>query len=83
MTRRDGRTSEGRPDGPSTIADIDAPLTPEQKGNTAFSYHIRKRTSEDLQKDRDAILSTKPADIRFYSKMTKDILEQKAKVLEL
>ena len=61
-----------------TIADIDAPLTPEQKGNTAFSYHIRKRTSEDLQKDRDAILSTKPADIRFYSKMTKDILEQKA-----
>jgi len=60
-----------------TISEIDAPFTPQQKGNVAFSYHFRKRTFEDVQKDRDAILSAKPEDIRAYSKMTKDILEQK------
>jgi len=60
-----------------TISDLDQPLTPEGKGNTAFSYKLRNRTFEKIQKDRDAILSTKPEDIRTYSKMFQDILQQK------
>lgn len=61
-----------------TISDMDSPLTLQQKGNIAFSYHLRKRTMEDVQKDRDDILSAKPEDIKAYSKMIKDILDQKA-----
>lgn len=61
-----------------TVSDLDAPLTIQQKGNTSFSYYLTKRTAADVQKDRDAILSSKPQDIRAYSKMIKDIIDQKA-----
>jgi Zn-dependent M16 (insulinase) family peptidase len=61
-----------------TISDIDAPFTPQQKGNSAFNYYLRKRTLEDVQNDRNAILSAKPEEIKGYSKMIQDILNKKA-----
>ena len=61
-----------------TISGIDQPRTPQQKGGAAFSYYFTKRTFEAIQKDRNSILSAKPEDMRGYSKMIKDILDQKA-----
>lgn len=59
-----------------TIGDIDGPTTVQQKGNSAFRYYITKRTQNEVQKDRDAILSTKASDIKGFSKMVSDILNQ-------
>ena len=61
-----------------TIAGLDTPLTPSQKGERAVSYYFSKISQEDLQSDRDAILSTTAGDINGYAKMMKDILDQKA-----
>ncbi|HES59226.1 MAG TPA: peptidase, partial [Caldithrix sp.] len=41
-----------------TIARIDRPLTPSQKGNAAIQNYFQKSTKEDQQKDREAILAT-------------------------
>ena len=59
-----------------TIARIDQPMTPSQKGAQAASGYFTKRNQEDLQRDRDEILSTTAADIRGFSEMVKDILDQ-------
>ena len=51
-----------------TIADLDVPLTAQQKGNRAFRYYLENTKAEDVQKDRDAVLSTNVSDIKsFYS----------------
>ena len=59
-----------------TISEIDAPYTPQQKGNMALNYYMEKRNLVDIQKDRDAILTANPENIKGYSKMIKDILYQ-------
>lgn len=59
-----------------TIATIDKPLTPSQKGEQAFSYYFSKRTREDVQRDRSAILATTSDDIRSYSKLVEDVIGQ-------
>ena len=61
-----------------TIADMDAPLTPSQKGEQAVSMFFTQRTAADLQKDRDAVLSTQSRDIRGFADMTREVLEQNA-----
>jgi presequence protease len=61
-----------------TISKLDVPLTAQQKGGYAVTYYFSKISQEMLQKERDAILTTKVADITAYSKMIKDILDQKA-----
>jgi len=61
-----------------TIARIDQPLTPSQKGSRAVSNYFTKRKQEDLQRDRDAILSTTAEDIRGFSEMVGKILDQNA-----
>jgi presequence protease len=61
-----------------TIAGIDQPLTPSQKGNLAVKRYFEKTNLELLQKDRDEILSTTQDDIRAMQKMVEDILSQKA-----
>ena len=47
-----------------TIADMDNPLTPSQKGFQAVEYYYENVTPEKLQQGRDAVLSTKVEDIR-------------------
>lgn len=59
-----------------TISGMDAPLTPSQKGDQSYMLYFNKRTKEDVQHDRDAVLSTKVADIRGFSKLVKDVLGQ-------
>jgi len=59
-----------------TIARIDQPMTPSQKGSRAFSDFFTKRKPEDLQKDRDDILTTTSSDIRGFSEMIRKILDQ-------
>jgi Zn-dependent M16 (insulinase) family peptidase len=61
-----------------TIARIDQPMTPSQKGAQAASTYFTKRKKEDLQRDRDAILATTAEDIREFSEMIQKILDQNA-----
>jgi len=61
-----------------TISGMDDPLTPSQKGEQAVTWYFGKRSPEDVQKDRDAVLATRQEDIRGYAKLIKDILDQKA-----
>jgi Zn-dependent M16 (insulinase) family peptidase len=61
-----------------TIANIDQPLTPSQKGNLAVKRFFEKTKLETVQKDRDEILATTHEDIRAMQKMVGDILAQKA-----
>ena len=59
-----------------TIAELDSPLTPSQKGDQAVSVFFSKRTAADVQKDRDAVLATRSEDIRGFAKLVKDIVDQ-------
>jgi presequence protease len=59
-----------------TISGMDSPLTPSQKGDQAYMHYFNKRTKEDVQRDRDAVLSTRVDDIRGFSKLVKDVLNQ-------
>lgn len=61
-----------------TISTLDKPLTVSQRGEQAFSSFFIKRRNEDFQADRQAILSTTPEDIREFSGMVKEILDQKS-----
>ncbi|MCE1188168.1 MAG: insulinase family protein [Ignavibacteria bacterium] len=61
-----------------TIADVDRPLTPMQKGNTALRYYLEGTTEADLQKNRDQILSTTESDVKGYVNIIKNILDQNA-----
>ncbi len=61
-----------------TISGLDRPLTPSDKGQRAFQYYFEKTELRELQRDRDAILSTTPADIRGMKSMVADVLKQDA-----
>jgi len=61
-----------------TISEMDSPLTPSQKGDQAVSLFFTQRTFEDVQHDRDAVLSTTPEDIRSFRQLVVDVLNQNA-----
>jgi hypothetical protein len=61
-----------------TISELDAPMTIQQRGQTAFRYYFSKRTENDLQTDRTAILNTTPADIKKKKKMVAEIMAQQS-----
>ena len=61
-----------------TIASIDQPMTTSQKGDLAVTLYFSKRRQEDLQHDRNSILTTRPEDIRGFAKMIRDVLAQHA-----
>ena len=61
-----------------TVASMDHPLTPSEKGNIAVRRFLEKSTPEELQRDRTAVLTATPRDIRAMQKMVADILAQKA-----
>ncbi|MEI6435730.1 MAG: insulinase family protein [Bacteroidota bacterium] len=58
------------------IAEMDAPLTPSQKGDQAITLFLSQRTAEDMQLDRDAVLSTTREDICGFKQMVADVLNQ-------
>ncbi len=61
-----------------TIAELDTPRTPSQRGEQAFSTHFNGRTQEEVQRDREAVLSTTAGDIRRFAPVVRQVLEQGA-----
>ncbi len=61
-----------------TISRMDRPLTPSQKGNVAFRRYFEKTDHVYVQKERDAVITTTPEDIRNFEKMISEILDQDA-----
>lgn len=60
-----------------TIAEMDSPLTSSQKGDQAVSMYFMQRTADEMQYDRDAVLSTKPDDIRGFADLVADVLSKR------
>lgn len=59
-----------------TIASMDRPRTPSQKGDVAVRRYFEKSTYQEAQSDRDAVLATTAGDIRNMEKLVSDILQQ-------
>jgi len=59
-----------------TIAGLDRPLTPSEKGELAFRRYLEGTTKDYIQKERDAVLSTTADDVKSYKKLVSDILNQ-------
>jgi len=59
-----------------TISDWDQPLDPNQKGQVAVNRSLRGLSQEELQKNRDEILSTSVEDLRAFSSLVKEIMGQ-------
>lgn len=59
-----------------TISEMDFPLTPSMKGDRAAANYICKVTHEDMQRERDEVLSTKPEDIKAFADMAEDLMKQ-------
>ena len=59
-----------------TIANIDRPLTPVQKGAVALNRYLTGKTPEQVQNDRTDILATKVQDLTQFSEMITAILSQ-------
>ncbi|MGE5498242.1 MAG: insulinase family protein, partial [Syntrophothermus sp.] len=59
-----------------TIAGMDLPLTVLQKGSSAVTNYFNKISREDVQKTREAVLNTKPDDIKAFREMIKKITAQ-------
>ncbi|MGE5681501.1 MAG: insulinase family protein [Bacillota bacterium] len=61
-----------------TIAQMDNPLTPSEKGIVALRRYFEKVTRDDVQKERDEVLTTSVEDIKAMKKMISDVLSQKS-----
>ncbi|MBP7460161.1 MAG: insulinase family protein [Candidatus Delongbacteria bacterium] len=59
-----------------TIADMDQPMTPSEKGDLAFRRHFEKIGFETIQQERHDVLSTKIEDIKLMEKMVRDVLSR-------
>ncbi len=59
-----------------TIANLDYPLTPAEKGDQSFRWYYEKMTEDILQTERDEVLSTTAADIRKAGAMICDIISK-------
>ena len=59
-----------------TIAGIDHPLTPPQKGLRALNYYLTGMTISLLQEERDQVLSTSPSDIQDLASIVLKCMDQ-------
>lgn len=59
-----------------TIGRVYRPLTPDKKGEKAVGDYICNITYEDIQRERDEILSTTIEDIKSYEKMIKSGMDE-------
>ncbi len=57
-----------------TVSDMDVPLTPCMKGTRSLEAYLSGITEEELRKNRAAVLSTKPEDIRALARYVEAIL---------
>lgn len=58
------------------ISEVDFPLTPKMKGDKADNYYFSKITYDDIQKEREEILSTTEEDIRNFSELLKSVMRR-------
>ncbi len=59
-----------------TIADLDKPLSPDQRGLVGLSRYMKGITDEMLQRERDQILNATPEDIRGLADLVQAVLDQ-------
>jgi hypothetical protein len=59
-----------------TIANLDYLMTPSEKGDLAFRRYMEKTSKEAIQADRDAVLTTTPADVQKMSAVVARVLGQ-------
>jgi Zn-dependent M16 (insulinase) family peptidase len=59
-----------------TIAGLDMPLTPSEKGNAACSNYLSKITKQQLQKERNEVLTTTAEDIRGMERLVSGVLDK-------
>ena len=59
-----------------TMSRIDFPLSPMAKGERALSYYISKIRPEDIQKERDEILTTTEKEIQQLGDLLKETMAQ-------
>lgn len=59
-----------------TISRLDAPLSPSMKGEKATALYLSGISQEDLQQERDQVLSTKVEEIRRYADMIDQVMKQ-------
>lgn len=57
-----------------TISGMDTPLTPKAKGNRSMAAYLTGVSEEDVQKERDQVLSTTADDIRRAADMVDAVL---------
>ncbi|MCD7762957.1 MAG: insulinase family protein [Lachnospiraceae bacterium] len=60
------------------ISDLDTPLTPSMKGSRALNAYFSGITEEDVQKERDEVLSATPEDIRALAPLVQAVLDADA-----
>lgn len=59
-----------------TVGQVYRPLTPDKKGEKAVGAYISNITYEDIQRERDEILSTTVEDIKSYAEMIKSGMDE-------
>lgn len=59
-----------------TMSQLDAPLTPQMKGERATMHYIRGLSQADVQKERDEVLTTKPESIRALADLVDKAMKQ-------
>jgi hypothetical protein len=59
-----------------TISQLDAPLSPQKKGEKADTYYIRNISQAEIQAERDEILATGQASIRNLATMMETAMQQ-------
>ena len=57
-----------------TFGALDTPLNPEAKGSRSMAAYLEHLTYEEIQKERDEIMTATPADIRSLSDLIASIL---------
>jgi len=59
-----------------TISELDAPLNPSAKGTRSLTLYLTGQSYDDLQKERDEVLSAGKEDIRNLSELIEAVLSQ-------
>ncbi len=57
-----------------TLGGIDTPMNPEAKGNRSLTAYLKKISEEEIQRERDEILSATEEDIRGLADMMEAVL---------
>lgn len=60
-----------------TMSEVDTPLNPQAKGARSLAAYLGNVTQQDLQRERDEILSATPGSIRALSPLVEAALQEK------